>query len=132
MMQQGSGEDAGGSNGAIQSLFNATGPCHIPMQEMKPSLLALTLAATAIAATPAGAERPRDQDVALRGLREGGFRPLREIEARTIRQMPGATYLGPELDAERGRYRLKFMRGGQVIWIDIDARTGQEVGRSGS
>ncbi len=26
---------------------------------------------------------------------------------------------------------LKFMRGGQVIWVDIDARTGEVVGRSG-
>jgi uncharacterized membrane protein YkoI len=101
------------------------------MPEMKPSILALALAASVIAMTPADADRRRDQDDALQGLRAGGFRPLREIEARTFRQMPGATYLGPELDAQRGRYRLKFMRAGRVIWVDIDARTGQEVGRSG-
>lgn len=57
--------------------------------------------------------------------------PLREIEARVIPRMNGADYLGPELDAGSGRYRLKFMRGGRVIWVDVDARTGRPIGRSG-
>jgi hypothetical protein len=37
-----------------------------------------------------------------------------------VPRMRGADYLGPELDYERGRYRLKFMRNGQVIWVDVD------------
>jgi hypothetical protein len=44
--------------------------------------------------------------------------------------MRGADYLGPELDYESGRYRLKFMRGADVIWVDVDARTGQVIGQS--
>ena len=44
-------------------------------------------------------------------------------------RMRGAEYLGPELDVAEGRYRLKFMRGGDVIWIDVDARTGQVLGQ---
>lgn len=57
--------------------------------------------------------------------------PLRAIEARILPRMQGADYLGPELDFGSERYRLKFMRGGQVIWIDVDARTGQVLGKSG-
>jgi hypothetical protein len=85
------------------------------------------------AATPAGAHppRPRDQDVAFRGTREGRFMSLRAIEARIVPRLPGFDYLGPELDAEAARYRLKFMRGPRVIWIDVDARTGEIIGRSG-
>jgi hypothetical protein len=85
------------------------------------------------AAVPAGAHppRPRDQDVAFRGTRDGRFMPLREIEARIVPRLPGFDYLGPELDAAAARYRLKFMRGPRVVWIDVDARTGEIIGRSG-
>jgi hypothetical protein len=85
------------------------------------------------AAAPAGAHppRPRDQDVAFRGTRDGRFLPLRAIEGRIVPRMRGFDYLGPELDAEAGRYRLKFMRGPQVVWVDVDARTGEIIGRSG-
>ncbi len=54
--------------------------------------------------------------------------PLRMIEAIIVPRMGGADYLGPELIGDR--YRLKFIRDGQVIWIDVDARTGRIAGRS--
>jgi hypothetical protein len=73
----------------------------------------------------------REQDAALEGSREGRILPLRTIENRVIPKMRGATYLGPELDPGTGRYRLKFMRGTQVIWVDVDGRTGQIVGKTG-
>jgi len=85
------------------------------------------------AAIPAAAHppRPRDQDIAFEARRDGRFMPLRAIEARIIPHMRGFDYLGPELDPGAGRYRLKFMRGPQVVWVDVDARTGEIVGRSG-
>jgi uncharacterized membrane protein YkoI len=43
--------------------------------------------------------------------------------------MGGADYLGPELRGDT--YRLKFMRDGHVIWVDVDAMTGRIIGRSG-
>ncbi len=91
-------------------------------------LLLLTLAAYA-AFTPAAAERPRDQDRAFEATREGRSMPLPMIEQRVLPFMNGADYLGPEFDGST--YRLKFMRGGRVIWIDVDAATGRIVGRSG-
>lgn len=89
------------------------------------------LAAAVLATTPADADRRRDQDAAYQGRREGAIKPLREIEARVVPSMGGATYLGPEFDSGAATYRLKFMRGGAVIWVDVDARTGRELGRSG-
>jgi hypothetical protein len=86
-------------------------------------------------ALPAAADRgfahSRDQDEAFAARRAGQIMPLREIEGRIVPRMRGADYLGPDFDAGSGVYRLKFMRGGQVIFIDVDGRTGQVVGRSG-
>ena len=93
--------------------------------------LLLFAALGAVASAPADARpRDREQDKVFRGLQEGRFMPLRVIEARIIPRMRGFAYLGPEL-APGGRYRLKFMRGAQVVWIDVDARTGEVVGKSG-
>jgi hypothetical protein len=47
----------------------------------------------------------------------------REIERRIIPQMKGHEYLGFEYDDVASTYRLKFIDGGQVVWVDVDART---------
>ena len=72
-----------------------------------------------------GLNRVREQDNAYRATQQGRIRPLPEIRARI--NIPGAEFIGVEFD---GRiYRLKYMRGGEVIWIDVDAETGQIVRR---
>ena len=94
--------------------------------------LFILIAAATLA--PAGSDarpRPRDHDAAFAATQDGRFLPLRAIEGRIVPQMRGFTYLGPELDAGAGRYRLKFMRGRQLVWIDVDARSGEVIGRSG-
>ena len=93
-------------------------------------LLVLIAALGFSALTPAADARPRskEQDAAFRATKEGHIMPLRLIEAIIVPRMGGATYLGPELEGDR--YRLKFIRDGQVIWIDVDARTGRISGRS--
>jgi hypothetical protein len=92
-------------------------------------LLAAAIGITALA--PAAEARPRDkeQEAAWRATKEGHIMPLRLIEAIVVPRMGRADYLGPELIGE-DRYRLKFIRNGQVIWIDVDARTGRIAGRS--
>jgi hypothetical protein len=94
-------------------------------------LIAAALAATALA--PAGEARPRGQDqaAAFNATKQGRFLPLRAIEGRVVPQMRGFTYIGPELNVASAIYRLKFMRGAQLVWIDIDARTGEVLGRTG-
>ena len=101
---------------------------------MKILRLPLLLAALGIAAVQAPAsprEQGREQDEALRALKQGRIVPLRAIENRIVPKMRGFDYLGPELDVGAARYRLKFIRGSRVVWIDIDARTGDVIGRSG-
>jgi hypothetical protein len=84
---------------------------------------------TGQAARVAWLDRPRDQDRAFRATQEGRSMPLPQIERRVLPRMGGADYLGPEL---RGKnLRMKFMEQGKVIWVDVDPRTGQIVGKSG-
>lgn len=96
------------------------------------SKLFLALGAAAIAAMPAQAQLapPKsDQDRAYDSLQEGRTMPLPQIEQRVVPRMRGYTYLGPEFRGNR--YRLKFMKEGRVVWVDVDARTGRIIGRSG-
>ena len=46
----------------------------------------------------------------------------REIERRIVPQMKGHEYLGFEFDEVASTYRLKFIDGGRVVWVDVDAR----------
>lgn len=91
------------------------------------TLLAAALGA-GLLATPALAQRPRDQDRAFEATRDGRSMPLPMIERRVMPQMDGADYLGPEFKGDT--YRLKFMKDGRVIWVDVDAATGRIKGRS--
>jgi uncharacterized membrane protein YkoI len=91
------------------------------------TLLSAALAAGLIAG-PALADPPRDAQRAFQATRDGRSMPLPKIERRVLPRMPGADYLGPEFNGKT--YRLKFMKDGRVIWVDVDAATGEVVGRS--
>ena len=97
------------------------------MSNLRPFLCAFAAAAVLIG-TPAGALlRPgaSEQDAAYRAAHEGRILPLPEIRARI--RIRGAQLIGVEFD---GRiYRLKFMRGAEVIWVDVDPRTGRILAR---
>ena len=91
------------------------------------TLIPAALAAGLIAA-PALADPPRDAERAFRATTEGRSMPLPKIERRVVPLLPGADYLGPEFNGRT--YRLKFMRNGRLIWVDVDPETGKIVGRS--
>ncbi len=83
-----------------------------------PLLLALPLAAQA--------KPPRDaQDEARKEMREGNVRSLRDIERRVLPTKRDMQYLGPEYEPAAMAYRLKFIRNGRVVFVDVDARSGQ-------
>ena len=92
-------------------------------------LLLLPLAvALSLPAVPAIAGGPGDpQEKARKDLRAGSVRPLRDIEQKVLPSMKGAQYLGPEYDPVAQAYRLKFIREGRVIFVDVDARSGQVI-----
>ena len=53
-----------------------------------------------------------------------------EIEARILPMMRDAEYLGFAYDSTAMAYRLKFIRKGHVLFVDVDARTGKIVQKS--
>jgi hypothetical protein len=91
-------------------------------------------ALSAVAFVPAEAQRSRrgEQDAAYERTKQGAVLSLRSIENTIVPRMKsrGANYIGAEFDGER-RYRLKFMRRSSVIWVDVDGRSGEEIGRAG-
>ena len=84
---------------------------------------ALVLAGLPLAAQ---ADPRRDaQGEVRKDMRDGNVRSLREIEKRVLPTMAGMQYLGPEYDPAAMAYRLKFIRDGRVVFVDVDARSGQ-------
>ena len=95
------------------------------------SLFPIALCAALIAPAAALAAPPHDeQHEARRELRAGNVHSLRDIERQVLPTMAGSQYLGPEYDPEAMAYRLKFIRDGHVLFVDVDARTGQVLSRS--
>ena len=86
------------------------------------------LFASLLATVPLAAEAKPHRDAqgeVRKDMREGAVRSLRDIERRVLPSMPGMQYLGPEYDPAAMAYRLKFIRDGRVVFVDVDARSGQ-------
>lgn len=95
-------------------------------------ILSLISALLLSAGAPAAARGNRDQDNLRDAAAQGQVIPLNKLVA-DIRSRPpykDMTYLGgPQFDAGRMLYKLKFMDGSQVVVVYVDARTGRIVGR---
>jgi hypothetical protein len=70
-----------------------------------------------------GGAQADEQQRAREQMQAGRNMSIREIERRILPQMPGDEYIGFEYDSSASAYRLKFIREGRVIWVDVDART---------
>ena len=92
------------------------------------TLLSAALAVGLIASPAAAQQKSRAADRAFRATVEGRTMPLPKIEQRVMPLMGGADYMGPELKGET--YRLKFIKNGRVIWVDVDGATGRIKRRS--
>nr|WP_241233530.1 PepSY domain-containing protein [Altericroceibacterium xinjiangense] len=80
--------------------------------------------------SPGFAQAHDEQQHARKEMRSGTLMPLREIEQKILPQMAGHEYLGPSYDPAAMAYRLKFIRSGKVVFLDVDARTGKVLARS--
>lgn len=92
----------------------------------------LASAALLFAGVPATARGDRDQDNLREAAAQGQVIPLNRLVAEVRSRAPynGMTYLGgPQFDAGRIIYALKFMDGSQVVVVYVDARTGRIIGR---
>ena len=97
---------------------------------MKHLVLALSACLSLGAAIlPALAQPTGEQGQVRKDMRDGNVRSLREIERQVLPTMPGMQYLGPEYDPAAMAYRLKFIRNGRVVFVDVDARSGLVIGQ---
>ncbi len=83
--------------------------------------ISLLLFVVLAAANPAAAgveDRVRDLQQA------GDIMPFEAIRSRVMQQVPG-DYVGVEFDATTLTYRFRFLVDGNVINVDVDARTRQ-------
>ena len=96
------------------------------------ALMAIPLAIQTPTQADAQARRD-DADAVYQGRMAGSLMPLRAIENGVVPQMRarGGNYIGAEFDGEQARYRLKFLRNGAVIWVDVDGRSGAIIGKAG-
>ena len=92
----------------------------------KRHLLSLALV-LCVPVVPANAGPSDSQGELRRDVRVGKVKKPSEIEARVLPMMRGAQYLGPEYDPVAQAYRLKFIRDGRVIFVDVDARSGEVI-----
>ena len=84
----------------------------------------------AASAAPADAAQRRGEQADARAqMVAGQVKSLRSIENRVLPRMRGAEYLGPEFDPRTKIYRLKFIRGGRVIFVDVDGPSGAILGQ---
>jgi hypothetical protein len=93
--------------------------------------LALAVASgLSLLAVPLAQARPgEERGQVRRDTQEGAVLPLRKIESMVLPTMPGMQYLGPEYDPAAQAYRLKFIRNGRVVFVDVDARSGEIISR---
>ncbi len=97
---------------------------------MKPFLI-LAMTGALLGPGAAEAQRRGEPQQVFDAARAGRLLPLPEIERRVLPTMGGTQYIGVDLDLESGIYTLKFLRNGVVIWVEVDGRSGQIIGRSG-
>ncbi|TIX51917.1 hypothetical protein [Alteraurantiacibacter aquimixticola] len=101
------------------------------MKRILASLAAVAMLASPFAASDALAQDRQQAQQQQRGeqasareqMQAGRNMPIREIERRIIPRMDGDEYIGFEYDPSAQAYRLKFIRDGRLIWVDVDART---------
>lgn len=90
---------------------------------MRPYAIPFFIFVTILLAAPTTAAGPN----VVKGMVDAGeilaFEPIRN---RVVSQTPG-DYVGAEFDATTRRYRFRFLVEGNVVNVDVDARTGGRI-----
>ncbi len=95
-------------------------------------LLAGMMAFTLLPVSAASAAAPGGVERRVRDLVEAGeIVPFETIRQRVASQVRG-NYVGVEFDEPTLTYRFRFLVDGEVINVDVDARTGQRRRQSRS
>jgi uncharacterized membrane protein YkoI len=91
------------------------------------AILIVTALALSVPAITVVAQTTGEQNQVRKDMRAGNVRSLREIEQQVLPTKPGMQYLGPEYDPTAMAYRLKFIRDGRVVFVDVDAKSGTVI-----
>lgn len=92
---------------------------------------AVLAALASLAVVPAAYAEPGGAQTQVRKeMRAGAVRSLREIEQRILPTMSGWEYFGAAYDPTAMAYRLRFVRQGRAVDVDVDARSGNILGQS--
>jgi uncharacterized membrane protein YkoI len=93
----------------------------------------LALAASIATAAPAQALDPKvkDHDAARAATKSGEIRSLGEIKSRVGSRVKGEL-VGSKLDMDQKRYRLRYLREGSIVEVDVDAKTGHIIDIDGN
>ena len=73
-------------------------------------------------------EDPSDQDAALAGARSGALMSFGDIRERVSARV-GGRFIGCDCDPNSARYTMRYLRGNKVVEVDVDARTGNILGK---
>nr|WP_310522162.1 hypothetical protein [Polymorphobacter sp.] len=92
------------------------------------SSLLFGVAALALLVSPAVAGV---EDEVHRLVQAGEIMPFETIRSRVVSQTRG-DYMGADIDLATRVYRFRFLVNGNVINVDVDARTGQRARRTNS
>lgn len=86
------------------------------------------LAAALLASTPlAGPVAAGPNDVHAM-VRAGEIMPFEAIQRRVVQETQGE-YVGAQFDQNSRVYRFRFLQDGNLINVDVDARTGERIRR---
>lgn len=104
-----------------------------PCVKFRLAFVWLALCVSAATAAPAQALDPkvRDHDAARAATKSGEIRSLGEIKSRVGNRV-GGELVGSKLDMDRKRYRLRYLREGSVVEVDVDAKTGKIIDIDGN
>lgn len=94
-------------------------------------LACLVLAVSSVAPATALDPNLRDHDAARQATKNGEIRSLGEIRSRVGARVRGE-FIGSDLNMQSRRYRLRYLRDGSVVEVDVDARTGNILGIQGN
>jgi uncharacterized membrane protein YkoI len=90
---------------------------------MRSAAVLLLVATTCLLAMPLAAAGPND----VKGMVDAGeILPFDPIRTRIMAETRG-DFIGTEFDASTRRYRFRFLVDGNVVNVDVDARTGKRL-----
>jgi len=91
----------------------------------------LALSATSLPVHAQHFARGEDQRTARRAMLDGEVMPFSIIKRRVERAVPEGKYVGVAPSPREGVYRMQFLQhNGKVIWVDVDGKTGNIIGRT--